>query len=105
MILRVNGGSSGPLETWVACVLSYRCSSNHSLQSDEAPAAILIAHGAHLTLKKQSRRRAAYWYAVAASRLEKCGIVGHTSLSSAYALTNHLETSHRALSAESASSL
>jgi len=74
-------------------------------QSDEAPAAILIAHGAHLTFKKQSRRRAAYWYAAAASRLEKCGIVSRTSLSTAYTFTNHLETSHRALSAQSASSL
>jgi len=105
VILRVNGGLSGPLETCVACIMSYRCSSNHDLQSEEAPAAILIAHGAHLTFKKQSRRRAAYWYAVAASRLEKCGIVGRTFRSSVCAFRNHLETSHRALSAESASSL
>lgn len=42
--------------------------------SEEVPAALLIAHAAHLSAKKRSRRRAAYWYAVAASRLEKCGI-------------------------------
>lgn len=45
------------------------------LQSEEAPAALLIGHAAYLTSKKWARRRAAYWYAVAASRLEKCGIV------------------------------
>ncbi|KXN83896.1 hypothetical protein AN958_00976 [Leucoagaricus sp. SymC.cos] len=42
--------------------------------SEEVHAAILVAHAAYLTSKKRSRRRAAYWYAVAASRLEKCGI-------------------------------
>ncbi|KAF9455059.1 hypothetical protein P691DRAFT_800071 [Macrolepiota fuliginosa MF-IS2] len=42
--------------------------------AEETPAALLIAHAAYLTSKKRARRRAAYWYAVAASRLEKCGI-------------------------------
>ncbi|XP_006454644.1 hypothetical protein AGABI2DRAFT_182617 [Agaricus bisporus var. bisporus H97] len=42
--------------------------------SEEVPAALLIAHAAHLSEKKQTRRRAAYWYAIAASRLERCGI-------------------------------
>ncbi|KAL0579376.1 hypothetical protein V5O48_002652 [Marasmius crinis-equi] len=42
--------------------------------SEEATSAILLAHAAFLSVKKRTRRRAAYWYLSAANRLEKCGI-------------------------------
>ncbi|KAF6766545.1 ER-golgi trafficking TRAPP I complex 85 kDa subunit-domain-containing protein [Ephemerocybe angulata] len=43
--------------------------------AEEAPAALLLAHAALLTsMRKNSYRRAAFWYVTAANRLEKCGI-------------------------------
>ncbi|TFK30788.1 hypothetical protein FA15DRAFT_662838 [Coprinopsis marcescibilis] len=43
--------------------------------AEEAPAALLLAHAALLSAaKKKSYRRAAFWYASAANRLEKCGL-------------------------------
>lgn len=42
--------------------------------AEEAPSALLLAHAALLSTKKQARRRAAFWYVDAANRLEKCGI-------------------------------
>ncbi|KAF9270075.1 hypothetical protein L218DRAFT_848836 [Marasmius fiardii PR-910] len=42
--------------------------------SDEAPAAILLAYAAFLSVRKKALRRAALWYTSAARRLEKCGI-------------------------------
>lgn len=44
-------------------------------QAEEAPAALLLAHAAQLSLIKGARRRAALWFLFAANRLEKCGIV------------------------------
>jgi hypothetical protein len=44
-------------------------------KAEEAPSALLLAQAALLSAKKQARRRAALWYASAAGRLEKCGIV------------------------------
>lgn len=46
-----------------------------SIKAEEAPSALLLAHAALLSTKKQARRRAAFWYVDAANRLEKCGIV------------------------------
>ncbi|KAF5317627.1 hypothetical protein D9611_015053 [Ephemerocybe angulata] len=44
-------------------------------KAEEAPAALLLAHAALLTsMRKNSYRRAAFWYVTAANRLEKCGI-------------------------------
>lgn len=71
------------------------------LQSEEAPAALLIAHAAHLSEKKQTRRRAAYWYAIAASRLERCGIVRCSSHIHAYLFIYYPETSDNVLSSKS----
>lgn len=45
------------------------------IKAEEAPSALLLAHAALLSTKKEARRKAALWYAVAATRLEKCGIV------------------------------
>ncbi|KAG6819496.1 hypothetical protein H0H93_011310 [Arthromyces matolae] len=42
--------------------------------SEEIPSALLVAHAALLSSRKQAKRRAALWYLVAANRLEKCGI-------------------------------
>ena len=44
-------------------------------KAEEAPSALLLAQAALLSTKKETYRRAALWYAVAATRLEKCGIV------------------------------
>ncbi|KAG7099059.1 hypothetical protein E1B28_000934 [Marasmius oreades] len=59
--------------------------------SDEAPAAILLAHAAFLSVKKRAGRRAALWYMSAARRLEKCGIKPLTMffLRKAHDLWNH----------------
>ncbi|TFK77235.1 hypothetical protein BDN72DRAFT_755266 [Pluteus cervinus] len=40
----------------------------------DVPAALLMGHAALLSSKKLARRKAAFWYASAASQLEKCGI-------------------------------
>ena len=56
-------------------------------QAEEAPAALLLAHAAQLSVIKGARRRAALWFLLAANRLEKCGIVsvlGITALVSVY---------------------
>lgn len=45
-------------------------------KAEEPPAALLLAHAALLSVRKNARRRAALWYFLAANRLEKCGIVG-----------------------------
>ncbi|KAG0696032.1 ER-golgi trafficking TRAPP I complex 85 kDa subunit-domain-containing protein [Suillus ampliporus] len=42
--------------------------------AEEPPAALLLAHAAFLSVRKNARRRAALWYFFAANRLEKCGI-------------------------------
>ncbi|KAF9650034.1 hypothetical protein BDM02DRAFT_3185724 [Thelephora ganbajun] len=42
--------------------------------AEEAPAALLLAHAAQLSVIKGARRRAALWFLFAANRLEKCGI-------------------------------
>ena len=44
-------------------------------QAEEAPAALLLAHAAQLSVIKGARRRAALWFLFAANRLEKYGIV------------------------------
>jgi hypothetical protein len=44
-------------------------------QSEEAPAALLLAHAAYLSSRKRLNRKAALLYLTAANRLEKCGIV------------------------------
>ena len=47
-----------------------------TLKAEEPVAALLLAHAALLSSNKNAKRRAALWYFLAASRLEKCGIVG-----------------------------
>lgn len=47
-----------------------------TFKAEEPPAALLLAHAAFLSAQKNARRRAALWYLFAATRLEKCGIVG-----------------------------
>ncbi|KAG2369466.1 ER-golgi trafficking TRAPP I complex 85 kDa subunit-domain-containing protein [Suillus spraguei] len=42
--------------------------------AEEPPAALLLAHAALLGVRKNTKRRAALWYFLAANRLEKCGI-------------------------------
>lgn len=42
--------------------------------AEEAPSALLLAHAALLSVRKQMRRRAALWYFFAATKLQKCGI-------------------------------
>ncbi|KAL4070824.1 ER-golgi trafficking TRAPP I complex 85 kDa subunit-domain-containing protein [Scleroderma citrinum] len=42
--------------------------------AEEAPSALLLAHAALLSVRKQTRRRAALWYFFAATKLQKCGI-------------------------------
>ncbi|KAF9244569.1 ER-golgi trafficking TRAPP I complex 85 kDa subunit-domain-containing protein [Melanogaster broomeanus] len=42
--------------------------------AEEPPSALLLAHAAFLSVRKNARRRAALWYLFAANRLEKCGI-------------------------------
>ncbi|KIK93997.1 hypothetical protein PAXRUDRAFT_480682 [Paxillus rubicundulus Ve08.2h10] len=42
--------------------------------AEEPPSALLIAHAALLSVRKNARRRAALWYLFAANKLEKCGI-------------------------------
>ncbi|KAH7885908.1 ER-golgi trafficking TRAPP I complex 85 kDa subunit-domain-containing protein, partial [Phlebopus sp. FC_14] len=42
--------------------------------AEEPPAALLLAHAALLSARKNAKRRAALWYLFAANRLEKCGI-------------------------------
>ncbi|KAG1875607.1 ER-golgi trafficking TRAPP I complex 85 kDa subunit-domain-containing protein [Suillus subalutaceus] len=42
--------------------------------AEEPPAALLLAHAALLSVRKNAKRRAALWYFFAANRLEKCGI-------------------------------
>ncbi|KAI6162059.1 ER-golgi trafficking TRAPP I complex 85 kDa subunit-domain-containing protein [Pisolithus thermaeus] len=42
--------------------------------SEETPTALLLAHAALLSARKQAKRRAALWYFFAASKLQKCGI-------------------------------
>ncbi|KII93831.1 hypothetical protein PLICRDRAFT_36073 [Plicaturopsis crispa FD-325 SS-3] len=42
--------------------------------AEEPPSALLLAHAALLSARKQAHRRAALWYLFAANRLEKCGI-------------------------------
>ncbi|KAG9222665.1 hypothetical protein CCMSSC00406_0004579 [Pleurotus cornucopiae] len=42
--------------------------------SEEPHSALLLAHAAFLSYRKQAKRRAALWYVYAANRLEKCGI-------------------------------
>ncbi|KAF9229138.1 hypothetical protein BS17DRAFT_742850 [Gyrodon lividus] len=42
--------------------------------AEEPPSALLLAHAAFLSARKNAKRRAALWYLFAANRLEKCGI-------------------------------
>ncbi|KAJ4485976.1 ER-golgi trafficking TRAPP I complex 85 kDa subunit-domain-containing protein [Lentinula aciculospora] len=42
--------------------------------AEEPPSALLLAHAAFISSRKQTLRRAALWYLMAANRLEKCGI-------------------------------
>jgi len=73
-----------------------------TLKAEEPPAALLLAHAAFLSAQKNAKRRAALWYLFAASRLEKCGIVGLDLVS--YRASSHqvaLETSDDVLPAES----
>ncbi|KAF9076140.1 ER-golgi trafficking TRAPP I complex 85 kDa subunit-domain-containing protein [Rhodocollybia butyracea] len=42
--------------------------------AEEPPSALLLAHAAFISSKKQAFRRAGFWYLLAANRLEKCGI-------------------------------
>ncbi|KAJ3897847.1 hypothetical protein F5879DRAFT_1072801 [Lentinula edodes] len=42
--------------------------------AEEPPSALLLAHAAFISSRKQAPRRAALWYLMAANRLEKCGI-------------------------------
>ncbi|KAI6047762.1 ER-golgi trafficking TRAPP I complex 85 kDa subunit-domain-containing protein [Pisolithus marmoratus] len=42
--------------------------------SEEAPSALLLAHAALLSVRKQAKRRAALWYFFSASKMQKCGI-------------------------------
>lgn len=49
-------------------------------KAEELPSALLVGHAALLSSNKNARRRAAFWYTTAASRLEKCGIVSDTYL-------------------------
>ncbi|KAG8219699.1 ER-golgi trafficking TRAPP I complex 85 kDa subunit-domain-containing protein [Butyriboletus roseoflavus] len=42
--------------------------------AEEPSAALLLAHAAFLSARKNAKRRAALWYLFAANRLEKCGI-------------------------------
>ncbi|KIJ68594.1 hypothetical protein HYDPIDRAFT_125323 [Hydnomerulius pinastri MD-312] len=42
--------------------------------TEEPPSALLLAHAALLSARKNARRRAALWYLSAANKLEKCGI-------------------------------
>ncbi|KAJ3870264.1 ER-golgi trafficking TRAPP I complex 85 kDa subunit-domain-containing protein [Lentinula novae-zelandiae] len=42
--------------------------------AEEPPSALLLAHAAFISSRKQALRRAALWYLMAANRLEKCGI-------------------------------
>ena len=46
-------------------------------QSEEVPAALLLAQAAYLreSLNGTHPRRAGLWYVTAADRLEKCGVV------------------------------
>ena len=53
----------------------YNYNYNFGFKAEEAPSALLLAHAALLSAKKQARRRAALLYVSAAGRLEKCGIV------------------------------
>jgi hypothetical protein len=46
------------------------------IKAEEPPSALLLAHAALLSARKQARRKAALLYLFAANRLEKCGIVG-----------------------------
>ncbi|KAF8349763.1 ER-golgi trafficking TRAPP I complex 85 kDa subunit-domain-containing protein [Amanita rubescens] len=42
--------------------------------AEELPSALLVAHAAFLCARKSSKRRAAFWYLIAANKLEKLGI-------------------------------
>ncbi len=44
-------------------------------KAEEPPTAILFAHAAFLSEIKGLRRKAAFWYLIAAEKLEKTGIV------------------------------
>ena len=46
-------------------------------KAEEPPTALLLAHAAFLTTKKNAFRRASLWYLFAADRLEKAGIVSN----------------------------
>jgi hypothetical protein len=50
------------------------------MKAEEAPSALLLAHAALLSARKQARRKAALWYLFAANRLEKCGIASESVL-------------------------
>jgi len=66
---------------WLSCLSPHTRHANclilfyFEFKAEEAPSALLLAQAALLSAKKQARRRAALWYASAAGRLEKCGIV------------------------------
>jgi hypothetical protein len=54
------------------------------MKAEETPSAILLAHAALLSARKQARRRATLFYFFAANRLEKCGIVSKAASRSIY---------------------
>lgn len=62
------------------CKFGYDYNSLNSFKAEEASAALLLAHAALLSTKKRAWRRAALWYVLAATRLEKCGIVRLSSI-------------------------
>jgi hypothetical protein len=63
------------LSCWDRVTLSFLTMFRNQQKVEEAPAALLLARAAFLSGRKSASRRATLWYFLAASRLEKCGIV------------------------------
>ncbi|GAW06029.1 hypothetical protein LENED_007922 [Lentinula edodes] len=52
--------------------------------AEEPPSALLLAHAAFISSRRQALRRAALWYLMAANRLEKCETINDKELSPSF---------------------
>ncbi len=63
----------------IALVFNFCC-----WKAEESPSAIMLSHAGLLSARKGLKRRAAMLYAIAARKLEKCGIVSDSQSKFAY---------------------
>ncbi len=82
----------------IALVFNFCC----CRKAEESPSAIMLSHAGLLSARKGLKRRAAMLYAIAARKLEKCGIVSDSKKFCVLNVNSRSETSYVAFSSESA---